>query len=176
MTGAAGRFVNYAGFYLGWLACVKSAALGVPWVGVLAAAALLAAHLSLHGDPVREARALAVIGVFGLAVESALGAAGLYRFASGWEAAPWLAPAWIVALWLLLGATFESSLAWCASRPWLAALLGLVGGPLSFAAGEAMGAARLLAPRPEGLVLVGAVWAAAFPAACARARAGRGAR
>jgi hypothetical protein len=170
------RLANYAGFYVGWLACVKGAAMGAPWLGVLVAAALLAAHLRLHGDPAREARALALIGLLGLIVESALGAAGLYRFASGWEAAPWLAPAWIVALWLLLAATFESSLAWCASRPWLAALLGLVGGPLSFAAGEAMGAARLLAPRPAGLLLVGVVWAAAFPAACALARAGRSVR
>lgn len=168
--------LNYLGFYAGWLACVKGAAMGMPWLGVTAALALLAAHLRLHEEPAREARALALIGLFGLVLESALGAAGLYRFASGWEAAPWLAPAWIVALWLLLAATFESSLAWCASRPWLAALLGLVGGPLSFAAGEAMGAARLLAPRPVGLLLVGAVWAAAFPAACALARAGRSMR
>lgn len=168
------KALNYAGFYIGWLACVKGAAMGVPWAGVAVVAALLAVHLRLHGDPAREARVLAAVGVFGLVLESALGALGLYRFAAGWDALPWLAPAWIVALWLLLAATFESSLAWCASRPWLAAALGLLGGPLSFAAGESLGAAQLLAPRAAGLAAVGLVWAAAFPAACALARAGRG--
>lgn len=167
------KAVNYAGFYLGWLACVKGAASGLPWLGPLVSLALLTAHLRLHGDPAREARSLALVGLFGLALETLLGWLGLYRYGAGWESAPWLAPAWIVCLWLLFGATLESSLAWCASRPWLAAAMGLVGGPLTFAAGEALGAAQLLAPRGPGLAAVGLVWAAAFPAACALARAGR---
>lgn len=167
------RLLNYGGFYLGWLSCVKGAASGMPFLGVLVAVVLLSAHLRLHAEPAREARALAVVGLFGFVLESALGAGGLYRFSGGWSAASWAAPLWIVALYLLMAATFESSLEWCASRPWLSAALGAVAGPLSFSAGESMGAARLLVPRGSGLAALGLVWAAAFPAAVALSRWGR---
>ncbi len=161
------KVLNYGGFYLGWLACVKGAAAGYPWLGPAATALLVAAHLYVVPDARREARGLAAVGALGLVVDTLVPALGLYRFAGTWDAAPWLAPAWIVALWVLLAATFDSSLSWCARRPLLSAALGAVAGPFSFLAGEALGAATLLpASRALGLAGVGAVWAAGFPAAC----------
>jgi hypothetical protein len=155
---------NYVGFQLGWFACVGGAAHGAAWLGPAAAALLIAAHLASSPRRVREFRRLAAVGLFGLALESAAIAVGLYGYAGGgpvW----WLAPAWIVALWVLIGATFESSLSWLSRRPWLAAAFGAVGSPLSFSAGMRMGAARFLIPTPIGLAALAALWAAALPLA-----------
>lgn len=158
------RFLNYAGFQLGWLACVGGAAKGAAWPGPAAAALLVGAHLADSERPAREARRLAAVGLFGLVLESAAIAAGLYGYAAGgpvW----WLAPAWIVSLWVLIAATFESSLSWLDRRPRLAAAFGAVGSPLSFSAGARMGAARFLVPTPVGLAALAALWAAALPLA-----------
>jgi hypothetical protein len=163
------RWVNYAGFQLGWFACVGGAARGRPWIGPAVAAALVALHAAASPAPARELRRLAAVGAFGAALESAAIAAGVYGYAGGWPVW-WLAPAWIVALWVLLGATFESSLGWLDGRPWLAALFGAVGSPLSFSAGARMGAASFIAPPRVALAALAVIWAAALPLAFAVSR------
>jgi hypothetical protein len=163
------RWINYAGFQLGWFACVGGAARGRPWAGPAAVAVLVGLHVANTPRRARELRRLAAVGAFGAALESAAIAAGLYGYAGGWPVW-WLAPAWIVALWILLGATFESSLGWLAGRPWLAALFGAIGSPLSFSAGVRMGAAGFVAPPPVALAALAVLWAAAFPLAFAVSR------
>ncbi len=163
------RFINYAGFQLGWFACVGGAARGLPWLGPAVAAALVALHVASVPDRARELRRLAAVGAFGAVVETAAVALGLYGYAGGWGVW-WLVPAWIVALWVLLGATFESSLAWLSGRPWLAALFGAVGSPLSFSAGVRMGAAAFVAPPRVALAALAVLWAFAFPLAFAVSR------
>jgi hypothetical protein len=156
--------INYVGFQLGWFACVGGAAHRRPWLGPAAAVLLIGAHLAGSERRVRELRRLAAVGLFGLVLESAAIAAGLYGYAGGGPAW-WLAPAWIVSLWVLIAATFESSLSWLNGRPWLAAAFGAVGSPLSFSAGVKMGAAGFLVPTPIGLAALAAIWAAALPLA-----------
>ncbi|NNN07551.1 MAG: DUF2878 domain-containing protein [Elusimicrobia bacterium] len=168
-----GRWVNGAGFVLGWLACVGGAARGRPWAGPAAAAVLIGLHLAASRDPARELRRLAAVGAFGAALESAAVALGLYGYAGGWGVW-WLAPAWIVALWVLLAATFESSLAWLDGRPWLAAAVGAVASPLIFSAGARLGAAGYVAPPFVSLAALAVVWSAALPLAFAVSRAAGG--
>ena len=156
--------INYFGFQLGWFACVGGAAGRRAWLGPVVVALLIAAHLAFSPGRARELRRLAAVGLFGLVLESAAIAVGLYGYAGGgpvW----WLAPAWIVALWVLIAATFESSLSWLDRRPWLTAAFSAVGSPLSFSAGVRMGAARFLVPTPVGLAALAALWAAALPLA-----------
>lgn len=163
---------NYAGFQLGWLACVAGAGRGRFWLGPVAVAALCAAHLRVSRDPAREARRLAAVGVFGLALESAAQGAGLYAYRGA--PAAWLAPAWIVALWVLLAATFDASLGWLERRPWLCGALGAAASPLSFSAGARLGAADLLLPGPAGYAALAALWAVALPLSFAVARSAQG--
>jgi hypothetical protein len=158
------RVLNYLGFQLGWFACVGGAAHGRPWIGPAAAVLLIGLHLTTVANRGRELRRLAAVGAFGAVVESVAIVLGLYGYAGGWGVW-WLAPAWIVALWVIMGATFESSLAWLSRKPRLAALCGAVGSPLSFAAGVRMGAAGFVAPAPVALAAIGVLWAAALPLA-----------
>ena len=166
--------LNYAGFQAGWLACVMGAGQGLFWLGPLAVAALCAAHLRFSPDPRREARRLAAVGLFGLVLESAAQAAGLYAYRGA--PAPWLAPAWIVALWILLAATFDASLGWLERRPWLCGLLGAAASPFSFAAGARLGAAELSLPAPGGLIVLSALWSVALPLSFSVARSVEGRR
>lgn len=164
--------LNYAGFQVGWLACVMGAGHGLFWLGPLAVAALCAAHLHFSADPKREARRLVAVGLFGLILESAAQGAGLYAYRGA--PAPWLAPAWIVALWILLAATFDASLGWLERRPWLCAVLGAAASPFSFTAGARLGAAELALPAPAGWFALSALWFVALPLSFAVAKFSEG--
>ncbi len=154
------RLFNYIGFQLGWFACVGGAGRGLFWLGPVAAAALLSAHLAAGPRRGVELKRLLGVAVFGLTLEFAALSLGLHRFVG-----PGLVPLWVVALWLLFAATLNSSFAWLADRPALAALLGAVAGPLSFKAGVGLGAGRYLASPASASALLALQWGLALPGA-----------
>jgi hypothetical protein len=80
-------------------------------------------------------------GLLGSLADCGLAALGLLAYPMappGWPA--WLVPPFIASLWIAFATLPHVSLAWLAPRPALAALLGALGGPLSFAAGVNAGA------------------------------------
>ena len=109
----------------------------------------------------REIRTLVAALFIGLTWESLLVAAGLvvYPTAPGPNS---MAPVWMIALWANVACTIHYSLGWIRSRPWLSALLGAVGGPLAFVAGEKLGAVSF--PYPvQALAVIAAGWAVLLP-------------
>jgi hypothetical protein len=170
---ARDRWLNYALYQAGWLACVAGAARGAADLGAVAAFALVAVHLALARERGIEARIVLLCGAVGLLLDSAQAAAGRIAFAGA--PLPWLAPLWVVALWLQLGTILRGCLAWLEGRPALAALLGAVGGPLAFRGGERLGAAVWGEPRWLTAASLALVWGAATPLlVAAAARIGRG--
>ena len=163
------RVANFLFFQIGWIATVAGAALGFPWAGPILATVLVAFQLAV--DPGRGARFKTVVAVaaLGTLLDTLLRWAGVTAF-PGWPATPWPCPPWITALWALYATTLGSSLSWLQGRPALAALLGAVSGPLSYLAGERLGAV-VLAPDPVlrwGVLTL--AWAVAVPVTVAIAR------
>ena len=152
--------INLALYQVGWFACVLGAASGHAWAGAGLALVLVAMHLLLVRDRRREAQLLLAAGALGLVLDSLQLNLGVFRYPSG---TPWagLAPPWIVVLWLQFATLLHFGLRWLAGRYRLAALLGFVGGPLSFWAGERMGAIEFAAP--SAYLALACVWAAAMP-------------
>lgn len=152
---------NLVMFKLGWVACVGLAAAGQPLWATLAVAFVVTLHLAGVPVVVKEALLLAASAVIGLAWESLLVWSGLLSYPASGEVAP-LAPYWIVAMWVLFATTINHGLRW-AKRSWMiAAVAGMVGGPMAFYGGAAMGAVEfshtLLA-----LAAIGAGWAVLMP-------------
>ncbi|HPB74378.1 MAG TPA: DUF2878 domain-containing protein [Chromatiaceae bacterium] len=69
-----------------------------------------------------------------------------------------LPPAWMLALWANFATTLNLSLAGLQTRPGLAAVLGLVGGPLAYWGGAGLGAMTFVAPLPA-LITLALGWA-----------------
>lgn len=154
------NLVNLAAFQLGWLACVLGAAQGAPWFGPPAVAALVGGQAAIFGRPPSGWPALAVAALIGYAADSALVLAGLLSFpphaALGAPAALWM-----TALWVNFAATLDGALGWLRGRPLTAALLGAVGGPAAYGAGERLGAVELSDPSAPAWVAL--EWALATP-------------
>lgn len=135
--------VQFLGFQGLWFAAVLGAADGRPWLGPLA----LLPYLSLHAGLVpaserkRELLFAAATGALGTVLDSVLEALALMSYPS--SNATWhlgFAPPFITALWIAFGTLPRLSMRWLAGHPWLAAALGALGGPLSYAAGVRLGA------------------------------------
>lgn len=156
--------LNYVLFQAGWFACVMSAAHGQPLLGLIAVVLILGLHLSLARDLRNELKLVLACAAIGLVLDSLLLATGWVSYPNGnWI--PGVAPYWIVALWLLFSTTLNLSMGWLKGRAWMAALLGAVGGPLSYVAGQKLGAIRLENPE-AALVAIAIAWALVTPLLC----------
>lgn len=141
-------------YQLGWAACVFGAANGFAPEGAVVAAAIVAWHISRASRPGAEALLAAAAAVLGLVFESLLVAAGWVRVEDGIY--------WLVSLWALFATTLNVSLRALQTRPWIAALVGAIGGPLAYYAGARIGALHFLQPAAM-LAALALGWAIAAP-------------
>lgn len=153
--------VNFVAFQLGWFACVLGGARGLPWVGVAMIAAVIAVHLWQSPRIAPELRLLAFAALVGTTWESLLAATGILVYPSG-QVVSWLAPVWIVALWIGFATSFNVTMRWMRGRLPLAALVGGIFGPVSFAGGARLGAVEV--PDPVlGYAALSMGWAVLLP-------------
>ena len=159
------NLVNAGLFQLGWFACVLGGNSG--WL-LLAGGALLV-HLLWISRSLSELRLVLVVCLLGSTVDSLLLNAGIFTFQQPGVVIPF----WLVLLWALLAITLNHCLAWTAKPLWRAMLLGAIGGPLSYYAGQRLGAVQFplgLWPTLAGLSLLWAGLFATLVAVAARLR------
>ena len=131
-------FSNIAIFQLAWLLSVIGGARQMPWLGPVVVIMALAVHLRAARNRFEEIMLVMLCGAIGAVFDSALVASGWVAYKAG-QFSENFAPYWIIAMWMLFAMTLNVSMRWLRGRPWLAALLGLYGGPLSYVAGQAIG-------------------------------------
>lgn len=163
MTGRVHLIANALAFQGVWFACIVGASFGQAWPGVLAALAFAGATLVLGGQWRADLRTLAIALPLGLGLDCGFAAVGWLQYAPA-AAWPLAAPPWIAALWVGFAMTLNHSLAFLRGEPRLAALLGLVGGPLAYwGAAQGFGVVSLPAPAGMTLLALGLAWAAFLP-------------
>jgi hypothetical protein len=148
-------------FQVAWFGAVLGAARGLPWLGVIAVAAVVAWHLARARQPAREIGLVALALATGAVFETLLVQAGLLRFDGGALLAG-TAPVWMVALWANFATTLNVSLRALRTRLLAAALLGAIGAPLAYFAGQKLGAVQFPQPGPA-LAAIAAGWAVLTP-------------
>lgn len=162
-------WITLAAYELAWLVAVDGAGRGYGWPGVLAVAAFAAWRLAVSHSRMVDARLAMVALALGFVLEAVWTRAGLLHYAAPWPHT--VAPAWLLALWVAFALTIVPLLGYLHARPWLAAMLGALGGPLAY-----LGAARgwhaltIAAPTWHALVALAAGWAVATPVLTSLAR------
>ncbi len=156
------NIVNIVAFQAVWFASVIGAARGLPWLGAVPLLPFAAWQLAVSDDPAYDRRAIALLCIAGVLIDSVYPLVGMLSYASAWPSGT-LAPIWLVLMWVNLALTLNHSLAWLRGRPVLAALFGGSGGALSYYAGFRLGAMELHWGTPVTMVLIGLVWTLALP-------------
>ena len=160
--------INFLAFLAGWFGSVLGAAAGMPWVGPVIVTMVGALHLSIVPQPRKELVLLMSAAGLGLVIDSAFVALGWVRFETG-VLIEGLAPYWIVVMWIGFATTLNTCMRWLRDYPLLAAGFGLVGGPLVYWFGSALGALEL-STGPAAVIGIGVSWAIAMPLLYALAR------
>lgn len=155
------QLINLIGFNAGWFACVLSAAGGVPWAGLIGIAALVGLHLRMMPHPRREIALLFIAGLVGAVIDSIQMRVGVFSF-PGYTMS-WVCPIWLIALWVNFATTFHVTGRWLKGRYALAAALGALSGPMSYAAGAKMGAMHLHPNPTLATAGIAVAWAVAMP-------------
>jgi hypothetical protein len=157
-------WANLIGYQLVWFAAVIGAAHGLAWPGVMGMLVFAGCQLSLARQYRTDLTLMATAFVFGFMLDGGLVRAQLATYAASWPDLA-IAPAWILALWMSFALTFSQSLRYLQTRLWLAALLGLIGGPIAYlGAGRGWHVVSFTEPAWHGLLWLGVGWALATPA------------
>lgn len=144
------KVVNAALFQGTWFACV----LGGWQAGAVGLIGLVGLSIYL-GSFTRDVSAAVVLASVGWIFDSSWIALGVLDYASGVSA-----PVWIVMLWFAVGFTVNHSLSFLQRHLGFAAAAGCCAAPISYLAGERLGAVQVV--DPAGLALIAASWAAVF--------------
>ena len=153
--------INFFAFQVGWFSCVLGAANGLPWLGVLVVCLIVSLHIRSADQPAHEIQLLVLSVILGLVFDSLLVSSGWVRYPSGMMVAG-IAPYWILAMWALFSTTLNLSMAWLKNSLVLASVMGAVFGPLSYLAGQRLGAIELVDSR-SSMIMLAIIWALVMP-------------
>lgn len=155
--------LNLVLFQIGWVITVYGAGHDVWWAGPMFLLVLAAVTFKLSPWPRTDLALLCSACLIGLIVDSAYVQFGLLRFA---EPVPFanLAPIWILGMWMSFALTLNHSMRLFKSHLGLAAVFGLIGGPMAYyVAGQKFAAVEMLASPWLVYGAIAVVWAIMTP-------------
>lgn len=153
--------VNLVGFQIIWWLMILYQDQYVS-IGLL----LLIGHLMLIKEHRCESVTLLAVGFIGTLVDSALTLGGVFEFTQNSAVGGIVPiPLWLITLWFGFAATLRHSMSYLSERLLLAGIFGGIGGPLSYVAGERLGAVNFGFSLPVVVALLAAIWALLLPLA-----------
>lgn len=158
-------WLTFVAYEAVWFIAVIGAGQGLVWPGAAATLLFAAWRLGVSRQRAVEARLVSVALAVGLLADALLVWTDAATYTAAW---PWPeAPFWLTALWIAFALTIVPLFGYLHARPWLAALFGMVGGPLAYL-GAARGwqVVRFNPPEWHALVLLGIEWGIALPLLC----------
>ena len=156
------KIINVVLYQIGWFSCVLGAAWGYPFLGSLLALLLIAIHLLLAEARKAEMKLMICACLLGVVIDSSQQALGVFSFKTDPAWPLWL-PLWIFVIWTQFATMFRFALYWLSGRYLLAALFGLLGGPLAYWGGVRLGAAEFGESILFSVITLALVWALVTP-------------
>jgi len=162
LSATQSKIINVVLYQVGWLSCVLGAARGYPFLGSLFAMLLIVIHLLMSTVRKAEIKLMICACLLGVVIDSSQQALGVFNFKIDPDWPLWL-PLWILVIWAQFATLFHFALSWLSGRYLLAALFGLVGGPLAYWGGVRLGAAPFGETLLFSIVTLALVWALVTP-------------
>jgi hypothetical protein len=163
MTRAVSNLINVGLYQAGWFCCVLGAAWAMPLLGALLASALMAVHLFLAANRRAEVQLMLSSCLVGVVIDSLQQAAGVFTFKQDPSWPLWL-PLWVFIIWAQFATLFHYALRWMSGRYLIAAVFGMIGGPLAYWAGVRLGAASFGGNPLMSMLCLAVVWTLVTPA------------
>ena len=148
------KVINFIFFQLVWFICIIGAATNETHAAVAFSLLIILFHLYLTKDKKNELKILLLASILGFLFDGFLLKNELVLYANhGWSYS--ITPLWIIVLWMGFAITLNSSLSWLKKKIKLSVLLGAIGGPLAYLAGEKLNAVTILSPNAIIVIAIG---------------------
>ena len=125
------NIANALGYQAVWLATMVSVYMGHFWYGFFTSMVFAGLTLCFGGKAKQDGRIVLIGLTLGVSVDTLFAAGGWIQYAMPWTAIS-IAPLWIIALWLSFSFTLNHSMAFLRGNYVVAAVFGLIGGPLAY--------------------------------------------
>lgn len=125
------KIANALGYQAVWFATLISVSKGHFWFGFFTSLVFAALMLCFGGKAKQDSRIVLIGLILGMAIDTLFTSTGWIQYAQSWSSVS-LAPLWIIALWLSFSFTLNHSMAFLRQNYAMAALFGLLGGPLAY--------------------------------------------
>lgn len=149
---------------IGWLACIIGAAKDHHWLGLVVVPILFVIHIVvIERQKIRKIFivALATMAI-GFLMDTALIIAGTVQ-PKRWVMMAPFTTVWDLLIWANFSLTLDTSLRFLQKRPLAAAFLGAICAPMTYYAGDRLGALHFSEPAFRGLLWVGVIWLFVMP-------------
>ena len=149
-------------FKVVWALNLYGAVTNTVWIGGAGLTVFVIWHLYSSKTVKVDLRVAVCASCIGLTLDTLYLRSGLLEY-SGQIVGSNFAPVWIVILWFNLSLTLNGCMRWLQTRLRLAAILGLVFGPVSYFGGITIGAATLVGNPFILYPAIGIAWAITLP-------------
>ena len=156
------KLINLLLFQGVWFLTILGAAAGNGWVGIVGLGIFLIIHFLTAETAAADFRLAIIAMLLGLITETLLVQLGVFNYQANFPV-PGIAPAWLLVLWASFALTMNSCINWLQERYLLAAVLGAIGGALSYLGGLKLGAASTAMPMWVVLLIMAVIYALVTP-------------
>lgn len=151
------KLINFVWFQTLWVLAILWQ---YQWIWLLVA--LLVLHIALVHDKMAEISLWLIGGTIGLLLDSTLTHFGYFIFTPAPSVLP--IPLWLLAIWFAFLGTLRHSLSYLLQKPILAAALGAIFAPISYAAGMRLGAVEFGKDMVTTALTMSVAWGTLMPA------------
>jgi hypothetical protein len=156
------NLINLLFFQGVWYFAVLGGETGNQWLGPAGLMLFIISHYFLSETAIADYLLAVMAILIGLMIETAFFRADLIIYTHS-DPASQFAPPWILVLWANFALTMNGCLKWLQERLLLAAVLGAIGGPLTYFAGIKLGAATAGTSMPIVLFGIAITYALVTP-------------
>ncbi|MEM7364538.1 MAG: DUF2878 domain-containing protein [Pseudomonadota bacterium] len=145
-------WMNFLWYQTIWFVAVLGGETAVPVVGLM-----LLLHLIWAPNRNSELWFMTIVAGIGITIDSIVTLVGIMQFAE--NSGPLPIPLWLTCIWLAFAGTLRHSMNFVMARPSLAIVLGLIFAPLTYIAGERLGAVEFSYSITHTALVLGMCWA-----------------
>jgi hypothetical protein len=156
------NLINLVLFQGVWFVTVIGASQGSLWYGLAGITTFACIHHFVSHTAKADFQLATISILLGFAIETAVIQAGVLSYVHIISPSQ-IAPLWILLLWANLALTLNGCLRWLQGRYLLAALMGAMGGPLTYFGGMKLGAASTDLPMATALGVIAFIYAFTTP-------------
>lgn len=133
------KIYDLIGFKICWVMCAFSTKWGLPYLGPIITLIFILGHLMIVKFKLRDIKIISLAVMLGLIIDSIFFQFNLINYEGGILSKFKIAPFWILSMWGGFAVTLLYTLNTIKKRYAISALIGVIGGPLSYNAGVQIG-------------------------------------